>query len=510
MRAAIGMLALLACGGPLDRQDGVLHLVLQRAPNYDRLQLQLLAGQKTFDQVLPRPSDDVVRALTAVPAGPVQLSFRLWRGDALVDAREGLTATVSANRTSTLAVDLGAFPEVVIEDPPEGHSHAVYDGPLFLNVRSPQSPRSVTLVVEANGIVTKTEAGQGSWTFPIEPSRAGRILPAPLVLRVSACWTDAPTHCAVAERTVQIHRRCWRTSLDVLAATPPARWGEAVVWGAENGDLYGLDATTGQVRFQNSTVGPLDSAFAAVADRLFFVSGDYRLGSLDLQGAVHLGSVLSALKPSSPAGGATVWVGAGRSLLRGIDLEIVAELPAQIRAEPLVTADSVVVADLAGNVQVRALDGSIRFSNQVGGPVRARPVFYQEAFWVVRLDGTLLRLGPDGPLEVQRLGGQVIHSPLVVGRHLVIAAGDQLYWYGARERPLLLGAPITGAPALWSQDEVVLGLRTGQVLVVNSGGPRPLSQLQGAALHPLVLQPSRVVVAGTGGAVECLRAEENF
>lgn len=104
LRAAL-VVALVGagCGGALDRRDGALRILLAGAPaECDAVEFALETRRRRFTGRLPRPPDDVLTSLAAVPEGPASLELVLFGGSARLGAVSGLEVVVVAGEVREL------------------------------------------------------------------------------------------------------------------------------------------------------------------------------------------------------------------------------------------------------------------------------------------------------------------------------------------------------------------------------------------------------------------------
>ena len=514
--------AACACTGPLDRRDGALIIELVDVPaQVDELAIEVHAGGRTFALEIARPPNDRITAFSAVPAGSATLDLRLFAGGLLVATKLGMPVEVVEGATEVVTAAFALGPEIVIDDPAVGASHHVADGFVALTVRAVDPALPTRLTVEVGGTQIEALPTARGWFAMIDPALAGPILPAPLDIELEACVIGAGGLCSQHARSVEIHRRAWLVDLGAVAAARPTVAHSAVIIGDESGALHVLEQADGQARFAAvQLAAPLSLPAVDVGGQVAVVDGANVLSlvALDTGARSPWQRALGADRPTAPAfDRGSIIVAAGRRVLQidpadGSALEI-ASTAAVIRAPPLADPLGLVVVDVAGHVVVLDAAGAVAGTTSLEAAVIAQPARDGADAIVATVRGHVFRIASDASaVSLADLGAPVVHAPLVLGDHVVVAAGEEVAWVstaGVTRRRL--PAPITGAPAAWGPEPgVVVGLRSGLVVALDSDGAlRVIARLEGAALSPAVVG-TEIAVAGSRGVLDLLKPEEGL
>lgn len=512
------LVAGLSCG-PAERRDGALSIELQGLAE-QVLELELTLHAAGRSETLRLPAAPVVTAFDAVPAGPVRLDLRLFDREREVDARLGLVAEVHEARTTTLVVDLAPSAPVRVLDPPEHASQRITDGPIPVRIRAAPDAALNVAARAGDAPIMLTVVERGEWFGSVDPAAllANTILPARLMISIEACPEAGP--CSVTERPVEVHRRRWAVSLqDAARATPPVvDPARGRVWiGDERGMLRGIELETGTLRFEHALAPPITRPIGLGPDHALIASGSGHAWILDLeQGAISAGPLdLGSEEPTGAAWtGERFVIGAGDRLL-SIDpagvIEVLARFAGRIFATPLADGEGIVAADWLGNVTSFSPAGEVLFRASAEGVVFATPLRHQGLVWIATSTGKVLRFDGSGAMlgAVLELGAPVAHAPVALGDQVVIAADRRLHFIGAQTIEVRrLPASVTGAPARWSDTEVVAGLDDGRVIIASSAADDTLSRVGRTAFSPVPRPESRVLVAGSRGNLEYLQAED--
>ncbi len=174
--------------------------------------------------------------------------------------------------------------------------------------------------------------------------------------------------------------------------------GNQLLAALADGQLYGLDMSTGQVKWSKNFAPPLKTFKDIDADLVTDTDAYYVAGYFE---QVH--KVAKATK-------ATLWtvdVGAGVS--------------------PLLWQDKILVADLHGDLNLyNKTDGLLTWKTELAGPVLSTPVWYADHFFVTTHAGEVLVVDPATGDVVQNLAisGGAITKPLVVQDRVVVLSGS--------------------------------------------------------------------------------------
>lgn len=520
----VAALVCLACA-PLDRRDGALVLILEQVPEeVDTVEVRVRAGDRMFSDRLPLPPDAVITDFSAVPVGPVVVDVSLFAGEQIVDARVAMDATIAEGEPFELTVNFEDGPEFTIVEPKEGAPHALRGGSVIPVIIREEGANTIELAVLANGDpIEMSTGGDGEWFGEIDPAVAGLILPRDVELVVTACLEGASDICIEKRRDVLVTRSAWTAAVEEGTRGRPVHLeGEgAVLYADAAGYLHGVRIDDGAPAFEPISAGdPVREDVAAVGGQVFVVTETGDLQVIDPSAGALIATHQLDATTAPVAFQEETYVGAGEALLAigsaGSTSRTVVMLPRRMRAPPLVDEEGVVAGDILGNVLALDADETMLFSANVGAPVFAPPVRHLGLVVIAAGDRVTFFDSAGSESGSVPLGQPVVHAPVPLPSSLVVAAGDQVFFLGTGgvEQSVRLPAPITGAPAPWSDTEVVLGLRNGLVAVVDRDGARPLSEVTGAAGAPLVLEVGpdhrRVAVIGSGGDFHMLEPEDGF
>jgi hypothetical protein len=509
---------------PFDRRDGALVVELEDlSREADTIDMTVRAAGRTFSERMTRPADDRITAFSAVPAGPAELDLRIFAGDRLLHERLAIGIEIVEGETITFPIQFEDGPAFAIDEPPEG---AVYRRrgetgfPIDISVRNPEL--DITLEVLAEGRpIEMTPTGRG-WSGFVPFDVAGDLLPAPVGLHVTACLASAPSECIEQDRSVVVTRHAWEVSLPSGSAARPAAsadlgriivadaLGAVAVYGAGDGVLVAGPFPSSPVFEDLAAAGDL----AGVADD----AGNLVLYDLAL--GIEVGRHPIGVTTAPVARGSDLYAGAEDEVFRidRIGRSAVLTLPGRMRAPPLVDELGIAAADIFGNVVAVDASAVPVLLADAAASIFAAPVRYGDRLAIGTSDDRLILFeGAGSPREEIDLGAPIIFAPASLGGRLAVAAGDRVCFVDASgSASVRLEAPITGAPAVWSPDEVVVGLRNGWVVVVGVDRKRVMGVVRGAATSPLVVEslgPSRgrgVAVVGTGGDLAMLEPEDGF
>jgi hypothetical protein len=513
------LLVSLACQ-PLDRRDGSLVIVLSRVPaQVDAIEVTVRAGARSFEELVARPNDDRITDFSAVPAGPAELDLRLFAGSELIDARLAIGVEIVEDAVVELPVSFESGPDFTIEDPREGERHLVRDGGGITVVVQPvNSALLIDMTATANGEPVALVENGTFFVGEIDPSLAGSVLPAQIVLKVLACLEEVPSSCIERERSVAVTRAPWRLEVAPQTLSRPRWWRESILLVDGAGTLRALTSTGGDALDPIALSTPVAEDVALSGDLVHVTARDGRLLTLDL--TTRMTSELDLGATSAPISFAMeVVVAADRDLIRLPDV-VVGSLPHRVRAPPLVDPDGIVAADIQGHVMAFDPAGATLFLTDAGAPVFAQPVRHRDRIVIAASSGEVLQLDPfSGAEAVPRLHltGAIAHAPLVIGERLIAAADDRVVFIADTEitASVRVGATITAAPVRWG-DAAVVGLQNGLVRRVTESGSRVIERVGGAVLGLLVIDslgPGRgagIVAVGSGGDLALLEPEEGF
>src|SRR5687767_13196424 len=106
------LVAIAACGGPLDRRDGALVIRLENAPaSAETAEISVYAAGRTFKAVVPRPPDDRITELSAIPIGHAVVDVRLRERELAIASAVDLEVEILENATQEVVALFGQGPE---------------------------------------------------------------------------------------------------------------------------------------------------------------------------------------------------------------------------------------------------------------------------------------------------------------------------------------------------------------------------------------------------------------
>lgn len=261
----------------------------------------------------------------------------------------------------------------------------------------------------------------------------------------------------------------WSFETGDSVATRPVVTGDTVVFGSEDSNVYGVDASTGELRWRASTGGAVVSSPALV------------------------------VPPSADSGQTVVVIGSDDGGVYGLDSETGERLWLYTTGKPIeapiVHADGTVyVASRDGNLAaVDAATGDARWTTHVNGPyevLRSAPVVTVERVFIVDASGFLTALDrQDGRRLWISSEGSYVGPPVVVGETLLVAdrrgSIHRLDFDGVRQgqwtageasspadsRPDFLFGPTSGGGAVWLADDGGVVRRLGPTTGFSASTP---------------------------------------
>jgi outer membrane protein assembly factor BamB len=174
----------------------------------------------------------------------------------------------------------------------------------------------------------------------------------------------------------------------------PAAWQGSVIFGADNGRIYALDAKSGARQWECRVDGPVIAP--PVVDR----------------NGVFVGTLAGTLYAIDPAKGTVLWH---------------AKAEGPISGHALLTDSAAIVGTNRGSIlSFGRSDGKLQWKGEAGGPVVAGPVRYGDAAvaGTLRRDLVALRCADGEVLWRQGVEGRVRTAP-IVARGIVLVATDQ-------------------------------------------------------------------------------------
>jgi outer membrane protein assembly factor BamB len=274
----------------------------------------------------------------------------------------------------------------------------------------------------------------------------------------------------------------WQRSYRDAVTSSPAAIGEAVVFGARDGNVYALAAQSGEVVWVHRAADGVGASPVAAGDAVIacdYAGNVYRLGRRD--GAVAWKRALRERIVSTPVvTGERVVVGTVRGYVYALSLDTGRVLwkfraRAQIRGSLAAGPGVVVVPSHDGNVY--ALDestGARRWAAAMGGAVSSSPAVDGGRVFVGTARGAVaaLDVGTGRPVWSFATGAAVNSSVRVAGGRVYAGSGDRnLYCLNAADGALV-----------WKH------------------------ATSGAILSRVAIDDGRVVVTSYDGAVYCLDA----
>lgn len=520
--APLLLVVVAACGGPLDRADGAVVLLLRGAPEETReVEVEARAGARVFHLRRPRPADDRLADLSAVPTGPLVIDVRALGPEGVLAERAGVELEVPLDGTVTATVTLGGAPEVELERPRPGAGHRADQGPIVVSLRNRDPGRPLDVKLEVAGRPVPIVDAGVSWVARVDPTMAGRDLPASLALVVTAC---ADGVCLRLEREVLVHRRLGTAQVGRASLHGP--WlEEGEAWlGDADGRVWRWPLDTPETPpLRAAELRPPLGPIVVEADHAWLVDGDGALVGVPLAGGPEVrlelpdGPHAGPSRRRAPDGRALV-LAAGLRLL-AVDperrrVETLATLEAEAAAAPLADAEGVVGLDQTGGlIFVQGSRTTRRLA--LGFAALAPPARIDGRLWVASLDGAVWRIEPDADpaAAVDALDAPVVFAPAASALGPVFAAGDRAIWVGPSRAEVRLGVAITAplVPCPGAADGSVLaGRRDGRVERVSPDGQRrPVQALPGAVVALVPLEtPPRVLAVSADGRVELLRLED--
>ncbi|MEQ8277616.1 MAG: PQQ-binding-like beta-propeller repeat protein [Deltaproteobacteria bacterium] len=512
LASALLIAAFASCGGPLDRVDGSLVLTLTGLPvEADLIDLELVVGERKFETTTPVAR--VIDVFSAVSAGQGTLSLTVRDGDVVLTRRVGIPVTIEADATVNVPIDFLAGPEIEVDAPEQVRVYERQRFDVEVVDRSFETSLYLTVHIDGDPIDIPARTSRG-WLFDVDTTTLDALFPADVLIEIDACVDASPPRCTHVERTVRVHREVWRTELSARSSVAPAVVGDRVVTADDAGLVTVFDYADGAKQFEVQRTGPLLAGLGVVGDLVFVADADGEVVAIHTQtGTVSTWTAnVGDRLPTDvvPFDGGVV-LAAGERLthvaLDGVTRTLLVA-DSTIRARPFVDGETLVVADLDGNV-TRLDAAGVALETVVAGPrVLAGPVRTNGVTWVGRTQGQLHPLGQP-QLDVQEA---VVHPIVVMPRGVALAAGHALVFASlpAELRFVGLGSPINAAPVRYGAG-LLVGTHSGLwVAVGEDGRRRTLARARGVALAASVAPEQDVVTVDSTGEVVRLRAEEDF
>lgn len=167
----------------------------------------------------------------------------------------------------------------------------------------------------------------------------------------------------------------WTFDAITLIEFPPAVVDGLVVFGANSGRVFALDARTGEVRWEDRVKGAIASAPAITADRVYITSMDGMLTAYRRADGRRLWQYSTGGSPieSSPlVHDGTVYFGAWNGTLYAVDarrprLRWSASMSAEIKGSAALAGERILIGDYSGRLSAFAADdGAPLWSNTSG------------------------------------------------------------------------------------------------------------------------------------------------
>lgn len=524
--ACLSLAAFAACGGPLDRRDGAISIVLMEVPvEVDSFQVLVRAGGRDFSADIPRRGSDVIDEFSAVPIGPALITVRAMVGAFAVASRVNIPVEVIEGQTQVVHVPLASGPEVQVISPEAGAHHRISAGPIAVIVEAvdPQLPTDLSIRLGDQDLALTADAGR-RWSASIDPHQVAPVLPATITINIVACAAGSKTACTTTERTVRIERTLWSAQFPLITARPSYAPG-VFVFGDREGKLRIVSAEDGTEKHVLALAGPLRRATVVANDLAIAVDNDGVMHAISVAtGAEVWSRALGHPRPTRPVFDTAyaldrLVIGAGRRLL-SIDtalggVEELAVMSATITAAPLADANGLVAGDSAGEVLFFDVNGSIVDRASIGAKVVVQPIRDGESTLIFDELGGIHRLHGNDPLPQVQLSPQPIHDPVRAGAAIAVAHGDRLTFIrGSRVLTVPAGGSITFAPIPAPiGGGVLIGINQPPLIksILESGEQRVVSRMDGPPLSGILLDaPPRLLAPANTGALQLFELEEGF
>ncbi len=532
----VGAVWLAACVGSLERRDGALRIEVRGAPSATaRIDVHVDTEDQRFSYQT-EGSIEVIDEFSAVPVGPAKVTIALFDAqDRLLIEPSATEVEIEEDQEHPVLFDLanattvGPLQLTIVE--PEAQSRYRVTGvPLLLlvEVRSDAegilAEPEVSLSVDGAEPIPMEPSGAFLWSADIDPRGSSLELPHELSIEVTACLASVPGSCVFRSVTQRVDRELWSRSTEAaIFGTPQllAQTSSAVMVIDREGGVFAYAIDSGEpVEGRRQLPEPAVPPKLGRTDALLLV-----VDSEDTLHAVEPQTLEVAWTESLP-GRATppiysseedkIWIGAGTSLFEldpatGARTEVL-QTPAPLGGAPYFNSTlGLVVVDTQGNGVWRRPQGELLFD--VEAAVRAAPIAWGEDVAVITIQGDVHRITAEGERTVvPGRGDRVLHAPIVSGEALVFASDTKVVWVrpeGRVERSLGASAHISGSPAAWLGEAVVVGTTEGRVQIVTPQDNASVHRFEASGGPPLVLEGRRIL-AGGGRALKLLSVEEDF
>lgn len=277
-------------------------------------------------------------------------------------------------------------------------------------------------------------------------------------------------------------RKKWETRVGARVYGSPMRLGALVVVGIDGGEVLGLAAATGRVKFRQKLEGDVDTGAAPLRDGGFVVSAGHATLALEASGKVRWRHKSKKKRYGAPAvtDGGLVIFGGQDDMLFAVDTagheRWSVDVGADVDCSPVIADDGTIYIGTDGN-EVLAIDADTgRIKRRVAVPGHVRGA---------------LSIGRDGALLVATLG------PVPTVLALEMTTGRELFRHpvrgtGAKEQG------IVGAPLEAADGTLVFGTQGDEVVALDGEGKTLWRFEAGGDVDlPVVLIADGVLAIGT-------------
>jgi outer membrane protein assembly factor BamB len=240
----------------------------------------------------------------------------------------------------------------------------------------------------------------------------------------------------------------WRFDAEGSVVSSPVVSNGRLYFGSLDTYFYALNARTGQLLWRYRTGGQIYSSPALFANLLYFGSRDRTMYALSLEGDLTWSKVTSGEIWSSPAiADGQVIIGDTDGMLYAFDTRYgTSRWTAEVgstRATPVISGRVIYIAGGENRLSAAALaTGEILATTQVGTDgIEASVALGDDSLFLIAMDGTLQRLtfNPESPASFSldwetNIGGPAYSSPSYADGviYVVTEAGGLLYAFDAQ------------------------------------------------------------------------------
>jgi outer membrane protein assembly factor BamB len=277
----------------------------------------------------------------------------------------------------------------------------------------------------------------------------------------------------------------WRFKCEDEVRGSPIIAGDLICVGAYDNNLYGINASSGQLQWKYATDGGLPGSPILHEDLIMIGSEDRRLHAVSARsGRIQWTYYADGPIRSTPrVSEGHVFFGSEDGYLHAVNLQTGrrswrAQASAGVRSRPAVSADRIFFGTEAGDLYSVDYSGEFRWRFKAKRGITSSPLLHNGLLYFGSLDGQLyaVEAGSGWSVWKFRTGRAIISSPELNGTHLFIGSADKhLYAIDMRSGReawrFETDDQVTSSPAVHN-GVVYFGSVDGYVYAVEASGGR--------------------------------------